>query len=85
MNGLLEFGKSCEELSWNHHFVAQEQEIAERAVRRIKEETSAVLLQPGLDDKSWSDSVKCCCCLRDDQDLLADGKSQHERRFGDKR
>ena len=52
--------------------------IAERAVRRIKEETSAVLLQSGSDDKWWSDSMECYCSLRDDQDLLADG-----RRFGE--
>ena len=26
--------------------------------------------------------MKYCCYLRDDQDLLADGKSQNERRFG---
>ena len=25
--------------------------------------------------------MKCCCYLRNDQDLLADGKSQNERRF----
>ena len=27
------------------------------------------------DDKWWLDSMKCCCYLRNDQDLLADGKS----------
>ena len=27
--------------------------------------------------------MECCCCLRDDQDLLADGKSQNERRLGE--
>ena len=32
LDDLLKFGKSCEELSWNHHFIAQKQEIAERAV-----------------------------------------------------
>ena len=56
--------------------------IAEWAVRRAKEETSAVLLQSGSDDKWWSDSMKCCYYLRDDQDLLADGKTQNERRLG---
>ena len=57
--------------------------IAERAVRRMKEETSAVLLSSGSDDKWWSDSMECYYCLRDDQDLLEDGKSQNERRFGE--
>ena len=45
----LEFGKSCEELSWNHCTSAPHRSetngIAERAVRRFKEATSAVLLQ----------------------------------------
>ena len=27
--------------------------------------------------------MECYCFLRDDQDLLADGKSQKERRFGE--
>ena len=58
-------------------------EIAGRAVRLIKEVTSAVLLQSGLNKQWWSDSMECYCCLRDDQDLLADGKSQNERRFGE--
>ena len=46
------FGKSCEDLSWNHRtFTPHRSEtngIAERAVRRIKEGTSAVLLQVWL-------------------------------------
>ena len=45
----LEFGKSCEDLSWNHctstPHRSQTNVIAERAVRRGKEGTSVVLLQ----------------------------------------
>ena len=70
---LLEFGKYCEELSWNHRTTtlhrSETSGTAEWAVRRAKEETSAVLLQSGSDDKWWSDSLKCCCNLRDDQKL----------------
>ena len=86
IDNLLEFGKYCEELSWNHRTTTLHQSetsgIAERAARRIKEETSAVLLQSGSNHK-WLDSMECYCCLRDDQDLLADGKSQNERRLGE--
>ena len=57
--------------------------IAERAIRRVKEGTSAVLLQSRLDDKWWSDSMECYCYLRNVQDLLADGKTPYERRFGE--
>ena len=66
------------------HFIDQKtSESAERAVRREKGGTSAVLLQSGSDDEWWSDSMKCCCYLRDDQNLLTDGKSQKERRYGE--
>ena len=51
----LEFGKACEDLSWNHctstPHRSETNGIAERAVRRLKEGTSAVLLQSGLDEK----------------------------------
>ena len=56
--------------------------IAERAVRRVKEGTSAVLLQSGVDEKWWEDSMACCYYLRNIQDLLSDGKAPYERRFG---
>ena len=81
----LESGKSCEELSLNHFTStlhrSETNGIAERAVRRMKEGTSAVLLQSGLDEKWWVDSTACYCCLRNVQDLLADGKTPFERRF----
>ena len=50
----LEYGKACEDLSWNHCTSAPHRSetngIAERAVRRVKEGTSAVLLQSGLNE-----------------------------------
>ena len=49
----------------------------------MKEGTSAVLLQSGLDEKWWSDSIECCCFLRNVQDLLSDGKRPYERWFGE--
>ena len=52
-------------------------------MRRVKEGTSAVLLQSGLDEKWWADSMECYCSLRSVQDSLADGKTHHERRFGE--
>ena len=82
----LEFSTSCEELSWNHctstPHRSETNGIAERAVRRVKEGTSAVLLQSGLDEKWWADSMECYCYLRNIQDLLSDGKTPYERRFG---
>ena len=56
--------------------------IAERAVRRVKEGTSAVLLQSGLNESWWADSMECYTYLRNIQDLLYDGKTPYERRFG---
>ena len=79
--------RHSEDLSWNHctstPHGSETNGIAERAVRRIKEGTSAVLLQSGLYEKWWAISIDCCCYLRNVQDLLADGKTPSERRFGD--
>ena len=83
----LELGKSCEDLSRNHRTSAPHRSetkgTVQRAVRRIKEGTSAFLLQSRLDEKWWADSMKCYCNLRSIQDLLADGKTPYERRFGE--
>ena len=50
----LEFGKACEDLSWNHctstPHRSETNGIDERAVRRVKEGTSAALLQSGLNE-----------------------------------
>ena len=79
----LEFGK---DLSWNHctstPHRSETNGIAERAVRRAKEGTSAVLLQSGLNERWWADSMECYTYLRNVTDLLSDGKTPYERRFG---
>ena len=82
----LEFGKACEDLSWNHRTSTPHRSettgIAERAVRRLKEGTSAVLLQSGLNESWWADSKECYTCLRNVNDSLSDGKTPYERSFG---
>ena len=80
----LEFGKACEVLSWNHRTSTPHRSettgIAERAVRRVKEGTSAVLLQSGLNESWWADSMECYTYLRNVTDLLSDGTTPYERR-----
>ena len=82
----LEFGKACEDLSCNHctstPHRSETNGAAERAVRRVKEGTSAVLLQSGLNESWWVDSMECYTHLRNVTDLLSDGKTPYERRFG---
>ena len=78
----LEFGKSCEDLSRKHR-TSTPNGIGERGARRIKEGTSAVFLQSSLDEKWWAGSLEHHCYLRNVQDFLADGKTPHERRFGE--
>ena len=78
----LEFGKACEELTWNrctwtlHR--SETNEIGDIAVRRVKEGTLSVLLQSSLDEK-WSVDFTY---LWNIQDLLSDGKTPYGRRFG---
>ena len=82
----LEFGKVCEDLSWNHctstPHRSETNGIAERAVRRVKEGTSAVLLQSGPNASWWADFKECYTNLRNVTDWLSDGKTLYERRFG---
>ena len=82
----LESGIFCEDLSWNHctstPHRSETNGIAERAVRRVKEGTSAVLLQSGLNESWWADSMECYTYLRNVTDLLSDGKTPYEWRFG---
>ena len=82
----MEFGKACGDLSWNHctstPHRSETNEIAEGAVRREKEGTSAVLLQSGLNESWWAASVEWYTYLRNVTDLLCDGKTPYERRFG---
>ena len=82
----LEFGKVRQDLSWNHCTSTPHRSeiigIAERAVRNVKEGTSVVLLQSGLNESCWADSMECYTYLRNVTDLLSDGKTLYERRFG---
>ena len=71
----LEFGKSCEVLSWNHctstPHRSETHGIGERAVRRVEEGTSAVLLS-GWNAAAICETFKISCLM---------GR-HHERRFG---
>ena len=71
---------------WNHctstPHRSETHGIAERAVRSVKEGTSVVLLESGLGDEWSADSMECYWYLRNIQDLLSDGKTPYEQRFG---
>ena len=64
----LEFGKACEDVAWDHCTsttrLSETNAITERAVRRIEEGTSAILLRSGLDENGWVDSMECYCYLQ---------------------
>ena len=62
-----------------HHIDPTQMASLKERSGRVKEGTSAILPQSGPDERWWSDSVECYCYLRNVQDLLADGKTTHER------
>ena len=82
-----EFGKSCEDFSWNHctstPHRSETNGIAERAVRRIKAGTSAVLLQSGLDEKWWADTWSATAICETFNISCLMGRTPHERRFAE--
>ena len=57
------------------HHTDRKQKGLLKKVRRVKENTSAVLWQSGLDEKWWADSMECFSFLRNIQDLLSDEKT----------
>ena len=71
----VEFGKACEELSWNpctstpHHSEANG--------------IAAILFQSGLGENWLADFMKCYRYLRNIQDRLSDWKTVYERRCGE--
>ena len=75
------------EPNWNHCTLTPNRSktsgIAERGGRRVKEGTSAVLLQSDLNEIWWADSMECYTYLRNIQDLLSDGQTPYEKRFGE--
>ena len=68
----LEFGKACEDLSWNHC----------TSTPQIWNKWDFWKLQPGLNENWWADSMECNTYLRNVTDLFSDGKTPYERRFG---
>ena len=48
----------------------------------MKEGTSAELLQSGLNESWWADSMECYAFLRNFTDLLCDGKRPYEGFLG---
>ena len=52
------------------------------AVRRVRVGTSAVLLQSGLNESWWADSMECYTYLRNVTDLLFDWNTPYEDVLG---
>ena len=50
---------------------------------QVKEGTSEILLQSGLDDQWSADSPECYFYVRNVRDSLSDGETPHELRCGD--
>ena len=82
--------KAMEELTWTFDTGTPHRPetngAAERAVRRVKEGTSATLLQSGLPEDWWQEAMDCYCFLRCVHDQLNAGSDSSstafELRFG---
>ena len=64
-----------------HHTDRRQMGLLKEQCAEVKEGTTAVLLQSGLNESWWADSMECYTYLRNVTDLLSDGKTSNERRF----
>ena len=80
----IELGKSCEDLSWNHctsnPHRSETHGIAESTV--LRKGHLWYCCNQVWTTNWWADSMVRYCNLRNIQDLLSDGKTLYERRFG---
>ena len=65
-----------------HHTDQKQMGLLKEQCEECRKALSAVLLQSGLDEQWWADSVECYTDLRNVTDLLSDAKTPYERRFG---
>ena len=75
----------CEELNWTHERSmprrSETNGIAERVAQGVKEGTSSVSVQSGLQECWWAEAMECYCYLRNGHESLADSQTPYERRF----
>ena len=72
------FFQACEGLNWNRERSTPNRN---KWQRRVKEGTSPVLVQSGLQESQWAEAMECYCYLRNVQDSQADGQTPYERQF----
>ena len=64
----------------SRHMIRDKNGIAERAVRRVQEGTSALSVKCGQDEQWWREAMECCHS-RNIQDLWTGVKTLHEWRY----
>ena len=81
-----ELEKAAKDLGWLHDtstpYRPETNGVAERDVRRIKEGTSAAIVQSGWDEVWWPEAMRCYCFLHNVVDVLANGHTAYFNRFG---
>ena len=51
-------------LNHTDNYRSETKGFAENEVRRVKEGTSALLVQSGLSETRWREAMECFCCFR---------------------
>ena len=81
-----ELNSALEMLGWPHDpstpYKPQTNGIAERAVRRVKEGTSCMLLQSGFCEFWWPNAMQLYCLYRCVLDVLIGGETAYMKRYG---
>ena len=64
-----------------HLIGLQQTEHQSELSEESKKEQRPYLVLSGISEGWWSDTMECCCYLRNLQDLLPDGRTMCEKRF----
>ena len=74
-----EFINVCQDLRWTHDtntsHISEINGIAEKAVRRVEEETARAMVNRGLLNERWDQAVKCYHHLRNVHDKMVNNKT----------
>ena len=85
-DGSMEFQEALDQFEIPHDastpYRPETNGVAERAVRIVKEGTACTIAQSGWQENWWTDAMRCYCFLRNVTDVVRNGRTPFQARYG---